>query len=151
MMNAEQLEAEQAEVNRKNEEYVKSLPPEDQAKFKAVSDAMDILTKAKVESFIFAMLPSNYNQIFGELFVNVHNFNEFNKPVNGVFTKENQIKTAYLNHALIHSFVSFVYMLLMKNKGTIKDVVNFVHSVYLDSVKWCWQGIEPKYIKDLKK
>ena len=53
----EHIEAHQAQVHANRKKFYKTLSEDDQAKFKAVDKAFEILTEAGVPSYIFAQLP----------------------------------------------------------------------------------------------
>ena len=57
-VNQEHKEAEQAALDKERAEFIATLTTEEQAQFKAVDKAVNILVKAKIPFYLFPMLPS---------------------------------------------------------------------------------------------
>lgn len=85
--NKEQAEAEQESINNERREILKNLPEEERKKFKAVDDAMDILTQNGILAYVFPYLGGTDAGKDVWQYNNFSRFIEFNENEVG-YTKE---------------------------------------------------------------
>lgn len=139
-MNTEQLEAEQEYINRKNSEFRANLNPEQQEKYRATDEALQILSKAKVECYLFAYLP-HYQTNGEEQMIQYNNFLEVAEKVNGEPVPSFIERLQKLHESLIISFVDLMfYILKVKGKPVasfleIFNIVGYVWNSNLERIK----------------
>lgn len=105
-INQEQVEADQAQLNKKNDEFIASLSLEDQNKFNAIGDAMKILTDAGVQCWLHPFLPTSRST--RDLMYQYNNFSEFAKFENGMGSEEDNMIFANANCYLAKNICSMI-------------------------------------------
>jgi uncharacterized protein involved in tolerance to divalent cations len=132
--NLEYLEAAQAELNRRNEEFFKSLSIEDQEKFNAVSQALKLLSSAGVKCFLFPYLPTPRDS-YKESYYQYNNINEFLTWDNSLkLTKESKELLCKSNHSIITSL--FQYARDMTKSDDPSVTLNFIHKISYDFARY---------------
>lgn len=100
--NEEQFEAGQIEINKTRQKYIKSLPEEDQKKFKAVEKAVKLLVDNKVKFYLFPYLPNdNFTENIMWQWNSVYELIEKNEM--GFPTEESKILTNKIFERLLYS------------------------------------------------
>lgn len=96
IQNQEHIEAAQAEQNKINDDFRKSLSPEENKKFEAVSGAMKILSDAQVPCLMFPMLPSRENKNM-EVAYQYNNMEILSEYVDGKMTEQTKNNVTTFN------------------------------------------------------
>jgi hypothetical protein len=151
MINAEQLEAEQEALNQKNRELIEALSEEEREKYQAVGEALQILSRAGVQSILFSILPlpeGHTSPFEKETCFQHNNCMEVNKPVNGVFTSENYIEMSRFNHMFIRAVIN--YFAGMTKQTTSLDfnlIFNVLYQCFIAWEEWLKNGTPPPDIQ----
>ncbi len=114
MQNEEHREAYQAEVNARNDKFIASLDEKAQAKFKAVGEALKILTEAGVVSYVFPLLPTMTGAV---LFYQYNNGGDFIVWKDGKMSQESVAKANTDNFLLVAAFENWMAQYLPKDKN----------------------------------
>ncbi len=142
-LNEEHYEAGQHELNERNEQLKETLDSLNKAKFDAVSQAMKILSDAKVLALLFPILTSPKG---GESVYQFNNGGEFAVWKEGKLTKQSQIDAYIFNMQLFNGFINYV-MGFNPSFTRLEEHVNFLYESFIMYNK----GVEPEYVTQLRK
>lgn len=153
--NAEQFEAEQEELNQKNNQFISSLPNSERAKFEAVSQAIDLLTKAGVRVKMYVELPSSGGsadkKYLNTSYWQFNNFNNFiPKDKFGNYTKASYAQMSIDAHKSITGMLTDLQATYIKDfsAGKSTELLYFLNDVRFAWYNYCVNGVLPKAIKD---
>jgi len=139
MLNIEQLEAEQETMNNFNKKFVGCLPQEEKQRFDAVAKAMQILTDAKVESYLFAYLMGPYGDRVSFQYNNLMDLIVIPSEKEGV---DPGPKLGDVNDNLIASFINLMFVFLKRNKS------DFTFNNLFSMLGYTWNNIYTKAKKN---
>lgn len=122
--NEEHFEAAQLDTNLKRENFIKSLPVEDQNKFYAVEKAAKLLMNNNVQFYLFPLLPCLYNK--EKSFVWQWNslstlikYNEAGRPIHNELV-------GIINQGLIYAIYN-LFIPIMEGDIIDEKIMNFIN------------------------
>jgi hypothetical protein len=123
----EDVQKSQDDMNLRNDIFVASLDEDKQAKFKAISDAMEILTKNNITAYVFPTLPIN-----NEGYVGVHQYNNV-RATCGIDPN----KVSHFMSSLYYSLFAQIFVPLSEkfNKSIAEILGEIYNDYYLDAIK----------------
>lgn len=132
--NQEQLEAHQEKVSEIRRQRINQLSEEERNQFKAVSTAIDILTKAGVPAYIFPYLAGADTGKDIWQFNNFSAFFEFNE--NGLGYKKESQELLQRCNLLFFSYIMELFPEEIKQEKDINIYWNRVISLFIESSKF---------------
>jgi hypothetical protein len=155
LSNPEQREAYQKEVDNHRNAFVDKLPESEQAKFKAVEQALCNLSEAGVMCLLLPLMPYdlNYFKIDNLGFVTeevrryatmfYHNINNHcERDADGKLTPEGQIQLSYFNTCCVSTFLHMIHGFFPR-PATPSEVANAIFRFDRDSYLWRNDGVLP--------
>ena len=130
--NLEQLEALQVKKNAQNAEEFETLTEDQKQKFLAVKEATEILVKAKIPAYIFALL-----DVKSETRPRCYQYNTLgtmNTTLEiGFMDKASKKRNHLLNRGIVLSMMNLLsgkWCGQVLKEETIKETVNFIYNIY---------------------
>jgi hypothetical protein len=148
--------------NTPEDEFVKSLPENEKEKLEAISQALHILSEAKVPVCMFPLIPSfNYHDVPSEApvtevvrkyivsqYSNYRNFVKNDENDSTKLTKKSMVDIGYINCSLTIAFINYFIDNMLPKDFKQEEVLPLLAHAYDVGIKWVNQGITPQEVID---